>query len=139
MDKQSIEKYKLPCINCICVPICKYKAIKMIFDQCKLIEEYCEGYVDESSNRHIAVDMMTLSHMINETLNRYFIPCFTEEELDVIGMADCDPDYHISGGTNKYINRTYSVFLSTFKIDLLEVPRTRKFLLPIVEEIVDDE
>jgi hypothetical protein len=141
MDKESIEKYKLPCINCICLPICQNKKAREMFDQCKLIENYCEEYVDGSSNRAIAVDMMALTHMINETFNRYFVPCFMSSRnggYGHIGVADIDPDYYV-GNNNTRIKKTYLSFRDIFKIDMLDVPRIREFLLPIVREIDDEE
>jgi hypothetical protein len=119
--------------------MCRNKRARVMFDQCSLIQTYCEDYVDKSSNRAIAVDTTALAHMLNETLNRYFVPCFMGgHDYKNIGVADVEPRYH-SGENDTKLRQTYLSFRNTFKIDMLEVPRTRKFLLPIVKEIVDDE
>jgi len=135
------EKRKLPCIDCICVPVCKGKEVKMIFNQCKLIEKHCADYIDESFTISVGVDMVTLVDTINKTLNRYFVPCFTKEQLNAIGIADCDLDFEkdFSEDTAAKIKRTYSIYLDVFKIDLLEVPKTRKFLSSIVGEEANGE
>lgn len=133
------SNYKLPCIDCICLAMCRNKRAKLMFDQCSLIQVYCEDYIDESSNRSVAVDTTALAHMLNETLDRYFVPCFMGgEDYNNIGVADVDPG-HSSGENDRNLRRTYLSFKNTFKIDMLDALRTRKFLLPIVKEIVDDE
>ena len=131
---------KLPCINCVCLPMCKHKQVREIFRQCSLIEEFWEDSIDKSFNQSVADDVMKLSLIFNETLDRYFVPCFTGEDLNItqtIGIADIDSVYNI-GKNDDRIRNTYRIFKNTFDIDMLDTPRLRKFLRPIVKEIMHD-
>lgn len=135
-----MSKLNLPCINCVCLPMCKHKQVKEIFAQCSLIDEFWENSIDTSFNQTVAADVMELSSIFNETLNRYFVPCFTGEDLNItktIGIADIDSMYN-AGQNNDRIRATYRIFRDTFEIDMLEVSRVKAYLHPIVKEIVDD-
>ena len=136
------EDCQIPCKDCVCLAICRNKSLKTMFDDCKLINNFCGDYVDKSSNRSFATDMMGLSHTINETLDRHFIPCFnnisTVESTD-IGLADVNPSVNdISQDYAEKIQNTYRIFKNSFEVDMLEVSRIKPYLLPIVKDFIDD-
>jgi hypothetical protein len=35
---------KCPCLNCVCIPICRNKNINYLFDDCSLIRKYIVDY-----------------------------------------------------------------------------------------------
>jgi len=104
-----------------------------MFSQCELVSTFCEDYIDSSTNIKIATDITDLACLINETLNRYFAPCFThgDREYHRIGFVDIHPD-NFDDRNQPPLKRTYSVFRGTYKLDLLEIPRLRIHLKDLV-------
>lgn len=123
----------LPCVNCICLAICRTKKLKYMFQQCQLIDDFFIACVDDSTNRTAVHNLLCASNNLNKTFNRYFIPCFIGQDLDLdtIGLADIDPEY--SDDTIKErVENTYEILKRTFGIDLLNVERLKYYLLLIV-------
>lgn len=135
-----MSNFDIPCENCVCVPICRNKEVKPMFNQCKLIMTFCRDFVDESSNRTVAVDMLNLGDMINEILNRHFMPYLSsaDREKYSIGFIDIHPTHY----NDKYldvVHRTYRIFKSAFQINLLDNQRLNPYLYPLVYTLDKDE
>ena len=41
-----------PCINCLCIPVCRHKSYTVLFRQCKLLINYEENYLTRSERNH---------------------------------------------------------------------------------------
>ena len=128
---------KLPCINCVCLPMCKHKQVRVMFRQCTLIETFWVDSIDKSFNHTVAADIIKVANIFNEVLDRHFIPCFTGEGIDItktIGVVDIGSNYNDNLNSDR-IRKTYRIFKTTFDIDMLDTPRVKKLLHPIVKEI----
>ncbi len=136
------DEIKFPCIDCICMPICRNKPLLKIFRECQLIDSFLVDYVDNSSNRQIAVDIVAMCNTMNETLNRCFVPYFKDGDHpgsmgDGIGFVDIrhSKPYSRDLRAERVIN-TYRIFRISFNVDMLEMPRIKPYLWPIVKDVV---
>lgn len=139
LELSNLNEDQIPCKDCVCLAICRNKRLRIMFHDCELINSYCTDYVDRSSNRSVAVDMMILSSTVNETLNKYVVPCFNNmsvvERTD-IGLADLDPSVDsISQTTSDKIKNTYRIFKNSLSVDMLEDLRIKPYLFPIVKDL----
>lgn len=136
------DETKFPCVDCICMPICRNKPIIKIFHDCQLINNFLVDYVDHSSNREIAVDIVAMCNIMNETLNRYLVPYFKDGDLpgnmgDRIGFVDIRHKRYSKDLRTERIINTYRIFRRSFNVDMLEMPRIKPYLLPIVRDMVN--
>lgn len=125
------DTLQIPCKDCVCLAVCKHKPVRYMFEQCLLIRTFFEEYVDRSTNRSIVVDIIAGAHMMNDIHSRYFIPIYTKDTYD-IGFVDVDPNYY-ERTNNKQIVNTHRIFKEAYSIDLLDIPKTREYLLAIIE------
>jgi len=56
------DRKDCPCLNCICIPICKYKKYETMVENCTLLEEYL--YVFD----HVFFRKPDYSKLINEVI-----------------------------------------------------------------------
>jgi len=106
-----------------------------MYNQCRLISNFCDEYVDDSNNIDLGHSMMDLAFMLNEILDRYFIPSFTRPVdsggTHRVGLVDIDPE-RFRGTNTGIIVSTYRVFKDAYKIDMLKDKRTGKYLALIL-------
>ena len=133
------EEVKLPCINCVCLAMCRNKSLLVMFNDCKLMGKFWTNYVDKSSNMQVATDMVAMCNIMNETLKMVFVPCFAlDDQSDVVTFVDIETvgrDMEIQI-FYKRLKTTYRVFRLSFNVDMLDMPRVRPYLLPFVKDVV---
>ena len=127
---------KIPCDECICLPVCKSKQIKYMFEQCQLIMAYCRDSVDDSDHSGVGMSMLKLAEAVNEVHDRYFVPCFTslgtdEDRRERIGLIDIDPDNYDHSHQIK-LEKTYRIFKSAYNVDLLSMRRVTPYLTALI-------
>jgi hypothetical protein len=54
-----------PCKDCICIPICRHKRIKHLFDDCSLVKEYEPDWSHKTSRN--PYKLYKIQEMINPT------------------------------------------------------------------------
>lgn len=42
--------HDIPCINCVCVPICRHKSYHNLYQDCKLLADYLQETLRNTSN-----------------------------------------------------------------------------------------
>ena len=139
MEERKVSNFDIPCENCVCLAICKQKQAHPMFRQCDLIMTFCRDFIDESSNRAVAADMLDLGNMINEILGRHFMPYLTSQDKDrhTMGFIDIHPNYYDDTYLD-LIHITYTHFRDVLNINLLEVERLKPFLYPLVYTLEKD-
>ena len=85
---------KLPCVDCICLAMCKQKYLKTIFDDCKLIVRYWRLVnlrpSDEASRTSISV-----VQALNHYLDREFMPSYLNTQKgERFGILDISSERH---------------------------------------------
>ena len=110
---------KLPCINCICLAICKQKYLKTIFDDCVLIVRHWRVV-----NLHVIHEAAPLAidtvQAINHELNRKFMPSYLNTQKGQrFGILDISSKHHDHRNKDTVV-RTYKEYYSNHDIDLLK-------------------
>ena len=104
---------KLPCINCICLAICKQKYLRGIFSNCRLIVRYWRVVnlytVDEAAP--IALDVVK---DLNRYLDREFMPSYLDSmKGERFGILDISSKHHDHRNKNTVV-RTYKEYYSNY-------------------------
>ena len=128
--------FDIPCEGCVCVPICRNKEVKPMFNQCKLLMDFFKDFIGETTNQALGQDMMDLCDLLNETLDRFFMPSIfhKDEKYNTVGLIDIDPA-NLSENNRNNVILTYRVFKNAFKIDMLKSKRLGPFLSNLLPKI----
>jgi hypothetical protein len=78
----SNNSYKIPCIECISLPICRHKEYYPMFDQCSLISDYIPN--NESIERRSPTRVKQLEQILKPTTWTYGLYPFICEDHKVI-------------------------------------------------------
>lgn len=131
------DKTKLPCIDCVCMAMCRNKPLLKIFNDCKLIGSFWVDYVDRSCNIRIATDMTSMCIIMNETLKRVFVPCFAvADQSDVISFVDIEHSDKDSEIYYERLKKTYRTFRQSLNVDMMDMPTVGPHLLPLVKDVI---
>ena len=127
---------KIPCDECICLPVCKSKQIKYMFEQCQLIMTHCRDSIDDADHSGVGMSMFKLAEAVNKVHNRYFVPCFTSlgsdgDSLERIGLIDIDPDNYDHSHQIR-LEKTYRIFKRAYNVDLLNMRRVKTYLAALI-------
>ena len=66
MKATEIRKQPCPCIDCICLPICRFKYLGRLFDECELVDSYIPRW--STKKRSDLKRMFTLEKILNPEL-----------------------------------------------------------------------
>lgn len=133
-----MSQFDIPCENCVTLAVCRNKKIKPMFMQCPILFDFCKGFVDQSTNREVAKDMLYLCGVLNKILDRYLIPSLTPSEGNnhfSIGFVDVQPEM-FDDKNLKVVQDSHRVFKNTWHIDILDQKKTRKYLLELLDKDV---
>lgn len=110
---------KLPCVNCICLAMCKQKYLKIMFDDCKLITRYWR-VVNLHPQDEGAREALSVSQALNHYLNREFMPSYINTmKGQKFGLIDVSLERHAHQNI-KDIIRSFKHYYLNHEINLLK-------------------
>lgn len=112
---------KLPCIDCICMPVCRNKQLRCIFSDCKLVTQHWRLNVSLHPVGKSAHHALSIVQDMSHCLTRILMPSYKDESRGKrFGLLDIDPKRHDSSNTSGVIE-TYKAYYLDHEIDLLKV------------------
>lgn len=123
---------ELPCINCICLAMCKHKCLRGIFSNCKLITTYWRISVNLRPEAVAAVAALSIVQDINRLMNRVLIPTYIDDSKgERFGLVDVEPSRDDHTNTERII-RTCEVYHEMHNINLFELEPMGEYLKVIL-------
>ena len=61
---------KIPCKDCILIPICRHKTFAMLMMECQLVKEYDDKHIQRSGNNYF-VSVREIQDILNPTQWKY--------------------------------------------------------------------
>lgn len=113
---------KLPCIDCICMPICRNKKLRNMFYECKLLTGYWRLNVSLYQVERSACHALSIVQGMSHYLSRVFMPSYKKDGVHGkrFGLLDINPENHDKTNTSVAIE-TYKAYYLNHEIDLLEM------------------
>ena len=125
---------KLPCINCICLAMCKQKYLRGIFYNCKLIVRYWR-LVNLRPSDEASIYAIDVVQELNRYLDREFMPSYINtqkgERFGILDISALNHDHR----NEDTILRTYKDYYLNQDIDLLEYETIADPLRVILEGV----
>lgn len=124
---------KLPCVDCICLAVCKHKCLRYMFYDCKLMIIYWREHVNLQPRDKGALVALSTTQDLNHCMNRVFVPSYLDDTMEK-GFGIIDVDVFPGGRTNiKKVIRTCETYYEKHGIDLLKLRTIGKHLNIILE------
>lgn len=79
MDILFRKSVRFPCSNCVCLPVCKHKLLKVMFYQCKLIHIYWINFTNtinpqDGITKKVLMIMLKEANSFSNLMNRIIVP-----------------------------------------------------------------
>jgi hypothetical protein len=74
-------KAKVPCIDCICLPSCRYKYYLILFSKCRIIDDFLEeSYKADKRSQEKLLRLYFALKPVTWQLGTYYVDEFNHEE-----------------------------------------------------------